>query len=436
MATLQNFPAALVPIIQTNYLEKKFYEALRAKLAFRAVATREPFPARDGETYTKTRTGLRPAQITPLVPSAANANFDNGLTSSVPGVEQYTISIAQYADTVDLNIAQDTVGIASQFVMNGEQLAESAIRTLDTLACNALFNAYLGGNTRITASATTTTPAVDDIRGFQNVWVNGVLTPVSGTNPLTVTINGASKSVTAATPDGSNVSTAPGGISGTLTIASTAVVSGQAVIASTAPSIVRPNARATTAALTTGDTLPMITGVLQAVTNLRMNNVPTIGGAYNCYLDPQQLQGLFSDTAFQTVFRGAYESREYKQGEVFTLMGVRFIPNNLSPQQAAFGSVPTAVHRAIVCGAGALIEGDASAAMAANEAGNPLSHISYVDGIKMVTRAPMDRLQQIVAQSWNWIGGFCVPSDTTVSSTVLPTATNAAYKRAVVVESL
>ena len=43
-------------------------------------------------------------------------------------------------------------------------------------------------------------------------------------------------------------------------------------------------------------------------------------------------------------------------------------------------------------------------------------------------------LQKIVAQSWYWIGGFCAPTDTTTNPTTVPTATNAAYKRAVMVE--
>jgi hypothetical protein len=54
----------------------------------------------------------------------------------------------------------------------------------------------------------------------------------------------------------------------------------------------------------------------------------------------------------------------------------------------------------------------------------------------MVTREAIDRLQQIIAQSWYWIGGFCAPSDTTTNPTTVPTATNAAYKRAVIVEHI
>jgi hypothetical protein len=52
----------------------------------------------------------------------------------------------------------------------------------------------------------------------------------------------------------------------------------------------------------------------------------------------------------------------------------------------------------------------------------------------MVTREPIDRLQQIIAQSWYWIGGFTTPSDTTTIPSTVPTATNATFKRAVLVE--
>ena len=432
---IANFPSQLVPIIQLGYLERAFQDGLKATTAYRAVAAKVPFPGNIGETLTKTRTGLRPVAITPLVPSS-NTNFDNGLTGSTPGVEQYTLTINQYGDTDDLNVATQTVGIADQFVLKNRQLAEQAGRSMDVLAANALYSAYLGGNTRLRTTATGTAQAVDDVRGFQSVFVNGVVTPVSGTNTMLVTINGASFTVTGVAVDGSNVSTVAsnGGISGVLTLsASCTGVTGQAVIAATAPSIIRAGGRATTALLVAGDFMTMRLNILQAVTNLRLNSVPTVGGAYNCYLDAQQLMGLFADPEFQVLFRGEYSAKEYKQGEVFELMGVRFIPNNMSPQQTLGG---LAIRRAIVVGADALIEGDCSTALAAADAGNPLAQVNFVEGVKFINRAPMDRLQQLIALSWNWIGGFCVPTDTTASPTTIPTASNAAFKRAVVIESL
>ncbi len=430
---IQNFPAALQPIIQTGYLERKFEQSLRANLAYRGIADREDFMMRVGETITKTRYGLKAAATTPLVPSA-NTNFDNGLTSSTPNVEQYTMTLYKYGDTIDLNVVSDTVGIASQFVQNAIVNAEQAARTMDTLCANALFNTYLGGNTRIRTTASSTSQAVDDIRGFQTVFsTTGQIVPVSGSNPLTVTVNGVANTVTAATPDGTNFSTAPGGISGVLTLGTTAsTTAGQAVVSAIAPLVIRPNSRATTAALVAGDTLLMVSNVLQATSTLRSNNVPTVDGMYHCYLDPLQMQGLFSDTAFQTLYRGAYNAQEYRTGQIIDLMGIKFIPTNLAPQQTLGG---LSIHRALVCGKGVLVEGD-FAGMNKEDTDNPLSDIRNVDGVRMITRAPMDRLQEIVAQSWTWTGGFTTPSDTTANPTVLPTATNSAYKRGVVIESL
>ena len=83
------------------------------------------------------------------------------------------------------------------------------------------------------------------------------------------------------------------------------------------------------------------------------------------------------------------------------------------------------MRRPIVCGQGALIEGD-FAGMAADDVAPQGYHGHVVDGVAMVTREPIDRLQQIIAQSWYWIGGFCAPSDTTTNATTVPTATNAA----------
>jgi len=62
--------------------------------------------------------------------------------------------------------------------------------------------------------------------------------------------------------------------------------------------------------------------------------------------------------------------------------------------------------------------------------------VEMLDGVAMVTREPLDRLKQIVAQSWYWIGGFAVPTDITATTNIIPTATNSYFKRGVIVESL
>ncbi|HTQ70968.1 MAG TPA: DUF4043 domain-containing protein [Acidocella sp.] len=437
--SINNFPTALQGIIQQNFLEREFQDAIRAKLGFRAVADRMDFPNGVGETITKTRAGLLPVITSAMMPSA-NTNFDNGLSAQTWGVEQFTVSINEYAGTMDLNTVTNRVGLASQFLQNAKSLGEQSARSLDTLARNALFNTYMGGNTRVitTLGAPGTALHVDDIRGFQNTLnASGQVVPVSAGATVNVTVGSDVYTLIGAAADGSNISTAPNGISGTLTFSGNVTVADgtapNAVVSAIAPVILRPNGRATTDAIIAGDTITMVGTLLNAASIMRDNNVPDIDGCYNFYLSNQQLQGLFADSEFQLLFRGAYGSTEYRQGTIFELMGIRFIPvNNVLPYQSING---LSVKRGIICGKGSIIEADFAGQDAEDTPGNlAIKHV--VDGITMITREPMDRLQEIIAQSWKWIGGFCVPSDTTANPNTIPTANSSAFKRAIVIESL
>src|SRR5271154_5049726 len=211
---IQNFPAALQPIIQQGFLDREFQHAMESRLGYRLCADREEFSVGIGETLTKTRAGLKQSVTTPLA-AATNTNLDNGLTPGNWGVEQYTITINHYAATADLNMVTSRVGIASQFLQNAYTNGEQAARSLDELARNALFSAYFGGNTRVrlTLASSGTSVAVDDVRGFQFAFVIGVQQPVSVSNPLTVTIGANVYTAVGAAPDGTNVSTTWGGVS-------------------------------------------------------------------------------------------------------------------------------------------------------------------------------------------------------------------------------
>ena len=439
---IQNFPAALQPIIQQGFLEREFQQGLHSRLGYRAVADRQTFAVGIGETLTKTRAGLKAAVTTPLNP-ATNTNLDNGLTPSTFSVEQYTITLNHYAATSDLNVVTSRVGIASQFLLNASINGEQAARSLDELARNALFAPYFGGNTRVRQTLSSAGPAVavDDVRGFQTVFVNGVQTPVGGTAQLNCSINGNPYTLIGVTVDTLNQSTAGnvGGISGVLTFSGNVTVAdgtiGNTVTAITAPYIARPNGRANTWQLQAGDQLDMNT-LLNAVAVLRQNAVPEIDGVYNCYLDPVSARQLFNDNSFRQLFQGATSANQvYAKGMINELLGLRFISTTEAYVQSNAPVSGAAVRRPIVCGKGALIEGD-FAGMTAPDVVPPGSIVSIVDGIAMVTREPIDRLQQIIAQSWFWIGGFCAPSDTTTSPTSISTANNAAYKRAVMIEHI
>ena len=435
---ISNFPAALQPIIQNGYLEREFENALTSRLGYRAVAERQSFAVGIGETLTKTRAGLKPSVTVPL-PAASNTNLDNGLTPQSAPVEQYTITLAHYAATTDLNMVTSRVGIASQFLLNAAINGEQAARSLDELARNALFPAYFGGNTRVRLSlaAPGSSVAVDDVRGFQFVFVNGVQVPVGGSTSMLVTVGADSFLMIGCAVDASNSSQAPGGISGVLTFGTQVSVSdgtaGNTVMAATASAILRPGGRGNTSQLLATDVLVM-DNLIQAVALLRLNAVPEIDGAFNCYLDPMSARQLFSDPAFRQLFQGATSSNAvFQKGMLSDFLGLRFIPINEAYVTAHPSIGGAVIRRPIICGKGALVEGDFEG-MGTSEVAPRDSIVSMVDEVAMVTREPIDRLQQIIAQSWYWIGGFCTPSDMSTNPGTVPTATNAAFKRAIVVE--
>jgi hypothetical protein len=437
---IQNFPPALQPIIQQGFLEREFEQALKSRLGYRACADRLQISVGIGETLTKTRAGLKPSITIPLQPST-NTNFDNGMTPAGWGVEQYTITINHYAATTDLNMVTSRVGIASQFLQNAYVNGEQAARSLDELARNALFNNYFGGNTRVRSALGSTGVAVsvDDIRGFQNAFVNGIQQAVGASNPITVTVGSDVYTVIGAAADVNNVSTAPNGVSGVLTFSGDVSVSdgsaSSTVMAANASVIIRPSQRGNVSALTATDTLTM-SNLLDAVAKLRINAVPEIDGVYNCYLDPVSARQLFADPDFKQLFQGATSANQvFRQGMTNDFLGLRFIPTTEAFVQVHPTLPGLMIRRPIICGQGALIEGD-FAGMAAEDVVPKDSIVAVVDDVAMVTREPIDRLQQIIAQSWYWIGGYCTPSDTTTNPTTIPTATNAAFKRAVMVEHI
>ena len=434
---IDNFPAALQPIIQNAYLEREFQEYLSSVLGYRQAAMPEPIRTNIGETITKTRPGLKAPTITPMVPSA-NTNFDNGMTPSTWTVEQYTMTLRQYGDTIDLNTVTQKVGIVDQFLHNAKVNGTQAGQSLDRLARNKLFAGYMGMNTRVrvTLGAPAATISVDDITGFSTVLVNGVPTPVSGGNPLSVTVGSNVYSLTGTTADGGNVSTAFNGVSGTLTFSGNVTVADgtalNAVVATNGAQILRPNGRATTAAIVGTDLFTMGI-VLDAVALLRRNAVPAINGYYNVHLDPVSGRQLFADPDFKQLFQGQSAAKEFSMGRVIELLDCRFIPTTEAPVQAHPSIANLNVRRPIVVGEGALIEGAFDGMGFENVPSD--AEVSMHNGVVQVTRPPLDRLQQIISQSWYWIGDFCAPTDFTVNAAIVPTANAAYFKRGVIIET-
>ncbi len=451
---IQNMPTALQPIIQQGFLEREFHDALQSAIGYRAVADREPVAINVGETVTKTRNGLKAPVTTPLTPST-NTNMDNGITPSSFTVEQYTLSINQYGDSIDLNTVTSQVGIANQFLKNAQVNGVQARQSLDRIARNALFTSYLGANSRVrtTLGAPATTLAVDDVRGFAYALSNGQMLPVSAGNPLPVLVGGNVYNCIGVAVDGSNVSTTiitGGGISGTsgvLTFATNVTVAdgtaGNVVASTYAAQIIRPNgkyiggsatqATATQAALTSADKLTL--GAVEDAVAMLRNNTGMDSVTFNLYLDNMSMRQLWADNDFKLMYQGQYGSQEMRVGKVFQLLGCNFIPTTEAPYQAANSAVTAGVRRPILCAPGALVEGDFSGMeQRAIDASGVNSVIQTIDDVVQVVRAPIDRLQQIIAQSWFWIGGFVAPTDATATQNIIPTASQTYFTRAVVIE--
>jgi len=435
---ISDFPAELQPAVQEKFLDVEVQHGLQSVNVFRRVADREIVSTKRGETVTKTRTGLKAPKETPSDPKQ-NTGLDNGMTPSSAKLEQYTLSINQYDDTQDVNIVTSGVGIVDAFLEAGRVNGVQAAQSVDRLARNALYGAYLGGNTRVTTTlgAPGTSVAVDDIRGFTWAIHNGMQLPVSPANGLAALIGGEVYTVISAVADVVNVSTAPKGVSGTLLLSTNCTVlngtAGQPVVSAIAPAIKRAGERATTAEILPTDRLTLAV-VQEAVADLRSNNVPHVNGmgAYVAYASPRQLLGLYRDPEFQLLYRGQFGADAITSGNVTKMLGVAFVETTEAPQQTLNG---VKIHRMVVCGQGAIIEGDYEATGKRELASEDAGLVTVKDGICHVTREPLDRLKQIVSLSWYFIGGFAVPTDVTSDSTIIPTATSSAYKRAVVIES-
>lgn len=447
---IQNMPAQLQAAIQTGFLETEFRDGLNSAIGYRAVADQEPVAINVGETVTKTRRGLK-APVTVAMTPSGNTNLDNGLTPTAFTIEQYTLGISMYADTIDLNIVTSQVGIANQFLVNAKTNGTQARQSLDRLARNALFNAYMGGNSRVrlTLGAPNVTISVDDVRGFGTVLVNGVYVAVSGTNTAQVLVGSNTYTLTGVAVDGSNVSSAiaTGGTSGTLTFSATVTVAdGTALNTVThlnGPALIRPNGKyyggsafastTATSSLLTTDLLTL--GAIEDAVALLRNNTGMVDQDFNLYLDNVSMRQIFADQDFKTMYQGQYGSKEARQGKMFNLMGVNFVPTTEAFVQASGNGVGVKVRRPILCAPGSLVEGDFQGMkQKAAEMAGMNSEINMVDNVCQVTRGPLDRLAQIVAQSWYWIGGFVAPTDATATSTIIPTAGNQYWKRSIVIE--
>jgi hypothetical protein len=247
--------------------------------------------------------------------------------------------------------------------------------------------------------------------------------PVSGTNPLSITVNGVANTVTAV-----NSATS-------LTLGSSITTAvGQTVIAANAPFSLRggtsKNARYNLAA---GDVATAAV-FRSAVARLRTMAVPTVNGNYVAHVDPTTEAQLFADADFKQAYQGRADSAVFRDMSIGVFLGIDWVRNVEAPTTTDGGSgANLLIHQPIVMGANALISApfEDMGGLLAGVSGphGAIELISPAPGVQVahIIRPPQDRLQQIVSSSWSYVGDYSVPSDSGTGDAAL-------FKRAVVIE--
>jgi hypothetical protein len=462
-------------LVQTNFLERKFQDALHAVIGFEQLAEKDPIEARIGEGKTLTKPALLPINQTDSVPSAPIfTDLNNGMTPQQRTFEQYVTYIAKRKDMLTLDLELDWATIASQFVKNWVDLAEQAVISRDSRAAATLFAAYDGGNSYCTGAPTTTGANVavptDNAVGFDTAYTGaiaaglspGVPQPVSGSNPQAVTIisqqNGTMGNVTSALVtnvafDATNVSTAyytgaPYGRSGTLTIApatgnvAVTIGVGDIIKAVDGSVILRPNGKLSRGSLAATDvaTLSLLTKAKGRLVSRGVKKMPN--GMYACMIDPMLWSDLENDVAFQRATAGGFSSNGFfKNGKVSSALGLEFVETSLNPVYAIPGQTQygLAARHALVVGMGALISSpsigfERAANLSAQGVPSGATDVRMMDGIKMTTRQPLDPEATIVSQTWSWANGHVAATDITSTTAQNPQTDAARYKRGILVE--
>ncbi|MCW2904920.1 MAG: putative phage protein [Streptosporangiaceae bacterium] len=410
-------PAAVRAMMQNGILDRVFQEALVPEFIFPAIADSEPWTSGMGDTKTFTRKGL-------LTPSTV-AVTGSDVSAATYGIEQWSVTMDQYGQAVDTNMLISSMSLASKYLADVQTLGINAGQSLNRISRDKLYKAYAGGRTWCTtAGSSDTSIIVQSTDGFESVMVNGVLTPVSGANPLTVSIAGVANTVT-----GVNTSTKA------LTLGTTRVdVAGEYVVSANAPFTLRPGtARNSGYDLTTSD---LVTFKLfrSAVARLRKMNVPTIGGYYVAHIDPDTEAQLFDDADFKQALQGRVDSPIYRDLSIGRFGGIDWVRNNEVPTYSGGSGGAVTVHRPIVVGGGALVAApfEAIGTLLTGTGVEDVPDIAMVNAapgvdVARIVRPPQDRLQQVLSTSWSWVGDYGVPSD-------LQTGDAALYKRGVIVE--
>lgn len=455
-------PPQILNLVQEGLLERAFHDGLFPALLYRGEAQEEQWDANTGTEIFMSRPGLLPAVTRPIA-----AGVDP--TPQTVSYEQWVARLQRYAGTIDTHIPTSVVSNADQFLRNIHQLGLQAGQSLNRIPRNALYTAYLSGHTATTlvTAAVDTQIRVASLNGFTDVIVQGAdgvrPVPVSSTTPLSITIDSAgavatiTRNVVGATPDDPDDPLGPG------TLELSAAVGGiyaarTDVLSSVRPDIIRAGGGATVDAIGASDIFSL-QDAINAVNKLRKNNVPPHeDGYYHAHINTDGNSQVFEDAAFQRLNTALPDHVYYQEAFIGTIAGIAFFLNTESPDSGNAGDTELTgsnatysqdiggetinesgvnVARIIVTGRAAMYERWLDEKAYVSEAGitGKAGEFQVVnagvevatDRIRLILRAPINRLQDVVAASWSSTTSFPVPSDVTSGGPQR-------FKRALVIE--
>ena len=461
MSLVLGVPAAVLELNQRGLLERAFHDGLFPALVYRAEALAEEWPANTGNQLFMSRPGLISPMVTPNTPGT------DPTPKAVP-FEQWIAELNQFADTIDIDMPTAITSNANLFLRLIHQLGLQAGQSINRIARNALFKAYLSGQTVSTAAiaAVDTSIAVASLNGFRDVVLPGTNVapqPVGPAFPLPITIGTgattATASVVGAVPNDPTDPDGPGTLLLAAAVGTLFAAARNPVRSRFAPRIVRSAGGDSIDAIGPGDTF-VLQQAINAVGFLRNANVqPHEDGFYHAHISPLANSQIFADPVFQRLNQSLPEHVIYKEGFIGTISGIMFFMNPESPSLTNSGPTTatgasslyakeigaevvnkdgTQVGRVVLTGKGSLYERWLNEQQYVSEAGvtgktgdfdvinNGIQILT--ERIRLVLRAPLDRLQQKVAATWSISTSFPVPSDITAPSGV------ERFKRAIVLE--
>ena len=447
------FSPTLVSAIQDRTLVRVFRDSLYPRLLYRGESAPEMWPVNLGASQTFSRTGLIRPTTRPL-----QANQDP--TPKGYDMEQWDATALQYGDSIDTHMPTSNVSLASIYLRNMHQLGLHSGQSMNRIVRDKLFNAYTAGNTVVSAATggSVSLPVVS-LNGFTRRLLNGRPTPVAPTNPLPITITSGGVAITRNVV-GFTSSIAGDEIHGgtlTLDVAHGGVAARDIVLAVNRSRVLNSGGSASIDGITPADQFTMA-DIRAAVAELRGDLAPAHeDGTFHCHLDPTSESQIFGDNEFQRLNQSIPDYIHYREFALAHLAGVTFYRNTEAPLNSTVdqdpqygftfapeifsappGGTPVEIHRPIFTGAGAVEEKYLDESKYISDAG-VLGKIGefavqnngmqvMTERIRLILRAPLDRLQQQVSASWSWSGDFPIPTDATLRTSA------ADYKRAKVVQ--